>query len=616
MGILWLLDMPARMGVVLITEQYLAVILGVCVLAGFMTRPLPGHWRWLDLVIGLAVMASWFWLAWNVQAWLLTAHVRTPDKWVPALIAIVGTIEATRRHCGLVLALLTLAFLAYGFLGWMAPGILEGAYLRPARYLLYIYNDTNGIPGLVLNVGATQILGFIVFGATLNAVGGSDAMTRLAMAAMGHKRGGPAKVAILASSLFGTLSGSTVANVMSTGVVTIPMMKKSGFPPRYAGAIEAVASNGGQIAPPVMGATAFVIAEFLQVSYTEVVIAALLPAIFYYYLLYRQVDRYAAHHGIEGEPRENLPRMRDALRGSWPLLAPLGVLIWFLFVLGYSPGKAALYSAAAALVLHVVTARRGTPRFTVIGDILTSAGVTLVPILLVCAVAGVIIGTINVTGLGFGLTLALGRIAELGGLMALLVTTAGLAIVLGVGMPTTGVYVIVSVLLAPALVRFGVSEMSAHLFILYFGLLSMLTPPVAIASYAAASIANSDMWATGVTGIKLAIMAYLMPFMFALNPALILDGTWQEIAVSALTILTAGYLLAEVLASPRAFGNGALRLGIGILALGIGAITAFVPPSSMAALVAAAVSVPVALLFMRLSGATTARHAPIPGDHP
>ncbi|GGD47795.1 TRAP transporter permease [Sinisalibacter lacisalsi] len=607
MGILCLLNVPAALGVVLITEQYLAAILGVGVLAGLLARPHAGAWRWGDLALGLAALASWLWLAWSYEDWLLTAHIRTTDKWLPAIIAIAGTVEATRRLAGRALAILTLLFLAYGFLGWMAPGLFQGAYLKPARYLLYIYNDTNGIPGLVLNVGATQILGFIIFGATLNAVGGSEAMTRLALALMGHKRGGPAKVAILASSLFGTLSGSTVANVMSTGIVTIPMMKKSGFPPRYAGAIEAVASNGGQIAPPVMGATAFVIAEFLQVSYASVVIAALLPAVFYYYLLYRQVDRYAAYHGIEGEPRENLPKLGAALLAAWPLIAPIGVLIWFLFFLGYSPGKAALYSSAAALALYFVMSARKGLKLGVIWQILTAAGTTLVPVLLVCAVAGVVIGTINVTGLGFSLTMALGRIAELGGLMALLVATAALAVLLGVGMPTTGVYVIVSVLLAPALIRFGVTEMSAHMFIFYFGLLSMLTPPVAIASYAAASIAKSDMWETGLVGVKLAIMAYLLPFVFALNPALLMDGTWTEIAVSAATILTAGYLLAEVLASPRAFGGGVRRLGAGAAALAVGAITAIVPPASPIAIAIAVAGYPAAVLLMRLSGAPTPR---------
>lgn len=610
LGLLWLLDVPRRLGFVLLTEQYLAVILGVTVFVAIVLRPLPGLLRWPDLALGVLACASWVWLAWNYEAWLLTATSRGPEKWVPALIAVAATIEVTRRHCGNVLAVLALGFTAYGFWGWMASGLFEGAYLRPARYLLYLYNDTNGIPGLVLNVGATQILGFIIFGAVLNAVGGSQALTGLALATMGHRRGGPAKVAILSSSLFGTLSGSTVANVMSTGTVTIPMMKKAGFPARHAGAIEAVASNGGQIAPPVMGATAFVIAEFLQVAYVDVIMAALLPAAFYYYLLYRQVDRYAAANGIAGEPRENLPKLRNALLGAWPLLAPLGVLVWFLFVLGYSPGKAALYSAGAAVALYLVTAPRGASRLALLGQALVNSGSMLVPVLLVCAVAGIIVGTINVTGLGFALTLALGRIAELGGLPALLLMTALLSIILGVGMPTTGVYVIVSVLLAPALVRFGVTEMSAHLFIFYFGLLSMLTPPVAIASYAAASVAGADMWSTGVTGIKLALMAYLLPFVFAVNPALLMDGSWVEISVSCLTILVAGHLLAETLANKRAYGGGWPRRAVAMLALSIGGLTTVFPPDSFIVLTLALVAVPVAWTLSRLAGAPLpARHA-------
>jgi TRAP transporter 4TM/12TM fusion protein len=493
--------------------------------------------------------------------------------------------------------------MAYGFLGHLAPGIFEAARTSPARFLLYLYTDTNGMPGLVMRVGATQLLGFIVFGAVLNAVGGSRVLTNLAMAAMGHRRGGPAKVAIIASSLFGTLSGSTVANVLSTGVVTIPMMKRSGFPARYAAAIEAVASNGGQIAPPVMGATAFVIAEFLQVPYSEVVLAAMLPAFFYYYLLYRQVDRYAAAKGLTGTPRQDLPPMGTALRTSWPLLAPLGVLMWFMFGLGYAPGRSALYAAAAAYALHVFIAPRAAPRLALIPQILVRSGQTLIPVLLVCGIAGIIIGTLNLTGLGFALTLALGHVASLGGVFALLVATAALAILLGTGMPTTGVYVVVGVLLAPALVRVGIEPMAAHLFIFYFGLLSMLTPPVAVASYTAASLAGSDMWQTGITGIRLAITAYLLPFVFVFNPALVWHGTWAEIAVSCLTVAVAGYLLAEVLATRRAFGGGRMRLLATLAAVSIGGSTAVFHPTSVPALVIALASLPVAYLFSRLPGA-------------
>lgn len=596
-GILWMLDAGAWFGQVYLTEQYLGVVIGLTVLAGLLMQPLPGALRFADLALGIAACAAWFWLAWNYEQWLLEVTSRGPEKWVPAVIALAGTLEATRRHCGLVLAILGIAFMAYGFFGWMAPGIFEAAYLSPVRYVLYLYNDSNGVPGLVLNVAATQILGFIVFGAVLNAVGGSTALTQLALSTMGHRRGGPAKVAILASSLFGTLSGSTVANVMSTGVVTIPMMKKAGFPSRYAAAIEAVASNGGQIAPPVMGATAFVIAEFLQVAYTDVVLAALLPAVFYYYLLYRQVDRYAAAHGLAGEPREHLPPVGRSLIDSWPLLAPIGVLIWFLFYLGYSPGKAALYSAGAAYLLHVIRAPRDF--LHVIPRVLVSSGSTLIPILLVGAVAGIVIGTINISGLGFALTLALGHIAELGGVIALLATTAIIAIILGVGMPTTGVYVIVATLLAPALARQGIEQMSAHLFIFYFGLLSMLTPPVAVASYAAASIANSDMWKTGTAGVRLGAVAYLLPFVFALNPALLMDGTWLEVGISCLTVAVSGFLLAEVLANRHAYGGVAMRAVAAAISLAVGASTAIVDPGSSVAIAIALVSIPVAWALTR-----------------
>ncbi|WP_425053538.1 TRAP transporter permease [Psychromarinibacter sp. S121] len=609
LGIAWTFNLPEVFGQVYITEQYLAVILGLTILAALLLKPQPPVPVALDVALGLAAMAGWWWLSLNYQDWLLDPINRGPEKWVPAVLGILGLLEATRRHCGLVLTLLGAGFMLYGFIGHLAPGIFEAAYLTPPRYLLYVYNDSNGVPGLVLGVGATQILGFIVFGAVLTAVGGSAAMTDLAMAAMGHRRGGPAKVAILASSLFGTLSGSTVANVMSTGVVTIPMMKKSGWPARHAAAIEAVASNGGQIAPPVMGATAFIIAEFLQISYAEVVVAALLPAAFYYVLLYRQVDSYAAANGLVGEPRESLPKIGAALKGSAPLILPLGVLMYFLFWLGYAPGKSALYASLGALALYLLTGRKALSGARQLPAILVQAGETLVPILLVCAVAGIIIGTINVTGLGFALTLALGKIAELGGSLPLLATTAVIAIVLGVGMPTSGVYVVVAVLLAPALVRHGVDITSAHLFILYFGLLSMLTPPVAIASYAAASIAKSDMWQTGVTGVRLAFVAYILPFVFAFNPALLMDGTWLEIAVSCVTVYAGGHVLAEVLARKTAFGGGAGRLLAAAGGLVLFCATAFVPPSHPVAMVAAAAGIALLVLFAWL-----ARRAPASPD--
>ena len=261
-GILWLLNVPRHLGMVIITEQYLALMIGLATMIGLMVQPSstdnnPQSTKTnigltaFNGLFGILCLLSWLWLAFNYEAWLLDSINRSAIKWIPAVIAIAGILEATRRHCGKVLTILAAIFITYGIYGYLAPGLFSAVETTPARYILYLYNDTNGILGLVLRVGAIQIVGFIIFGAVLNAVGGSRILTDLAMSTMGHRRGGPAKVAILASSLFGTLSGSTVANVMSTGVVTIPLMKRSGFPARYAAAIEAVASNGGQIAPPL-----------------------------------------------------------------------------------------------------------------------------------------------------------------------------------------------------------------------------------------------------------------------------------------------------------------------------------------------------------------------------
>jgi TRAP transporter 4TM/12TM fusion protein len=609
-GILWLLDVPSQLGLIVITEQFLALMIGLATLAGLVVAPLRGRLHAIDWILGLACLASWCWLAYNYEVWLLDPVNRDPEKWVPAVVALVGLLEAARRHCGAVLAGMTVGFIAYGFFGSHVPGIFSAVAVSPARYILYLYTDTNGIPGLVLKVGATQVLGFIVFGAVLNAVGGSRVLTDLAMATMGHRRGGPAKVAILASSLFGTLSGSTVANVMSTGVVTIPMMKRAGFPARYAAAIEAVASNGGQIAPPVMGATAFVIAEFLQVSYAQVALAAVLPAAAYYLMLYLQVDRFSAAHGLVGVDRAGLPPIGPALAKAWPLLLPLGILMYFLFGLGYAPGKAALYAAGASYALYMVTAPRGAPRLAMLPEIGRTSAATLIPVLLVCAIAGIIIGTINITGLGFALTLALGKIAQAGGVLVMLLMTALIAIVLGVGMPTTGVYVVVSVLLAPALIKAGINDMAAHMFIFYFGLLSMLTPPVAIASYTAATLAESDMWRTGVTGVKLAIVAYLVPFIFAFNTALLLDGTGLEIAVSCVSVTVAGTLLAEVLAWRGAYGGGWRRVLMGAVAAFVGTSSAVFGPSSIWAIVITVLGLAVVLAARRF--APRAEAVPIP----
>ncbi|MEX0871604.1 MAG: TRAP transporter fused permease subunit [Aquisalimonadaceae bacterium] len=603
-GCFWILDIPRMVGVVLITEQYLAIVAALITAAAFLVYRGEGR---LPLLLGATLAAlsagSWLWMSYQYPVWLLDAATRGPDKWMPGLIALVLLLEALRRATGLAIAILIGTIGLYGFLGHYLPGLLEASYTSPSRMIMYLYADSNGVPGLVLGVGSTVVLAFILFGSALRHAGGTTVFTDLALAAMGRQRGGAAKVAIVGSSVFGTLSGSTVGNVMSTGMVTIPLMKRFGFPKHYAAAVEAVASNGGQLAPPVMGATAFLIAEFMQISYTSVVLAALLPALVYYVVLFIQVDVYAKARGLEGLPADELPRAGEALKRGWIFLLPLFLLIYLLFFLGYSPGRAALYCAASTLALHLVATRRlHGPTFY--WNLLVDTGHSVLPVLLICAAAGIVVGVINISGLGFTLTLLLAHVGEVAGILPLLLVTALLSIVLGMGMPTAGVYVLLSVLLAPALIRLGIPDMGAHLFIFYFGLLSMLTPPVAIASYAAGSIAGSPMWQTGMTALRLGAVAYLLPFIFAMNPALLMQGSLVEIGITLFTVIVSGYLLARGFVAQETRGGRALLSQALWLISGValGFSTVVLGAGSWSAAALALISLAVGLHGQRLFG--------------
>jgi TRAP transporter 4TM/12TM fusion protein len=462
--------------------------------------------------------------------------------------------EATRKHCGLAMTALVWLFLAYGLWGHHLPGLFEATYAPPARLVLYLYNDTNGIPGLVLGTGATLVLGFMIMGKVMEKGGATDFFNNAALAAMGARRGGAGKVAVVGSSIFGTINGTTVGNIMGTGIITIPLMKRGGFRPHYAGAIEASASNGGQIVPPVMGTTAFLIAEFLQVPYAEVALAGIIPALVYYIGLFVQIDRYAARHGLTGIPRDRLPRFAAVLAAGWVFVLPLALLIYLLFWLGYNPGKSALIVAAVLLVLNAFAQRR-PPRYAELRDMIVGAGNDLAPLLVICAAAGIIIGVLNISGLGLQLVGILTDLAKAYGLLVMLVAAAIIAIVLGMGMPTAAVYIVMSVVLAPALVKMGIVPMAAHFFLFYFGLLSMLTPPVAIASFVAAGLAGADMWKTSLTALRFCASAYLLPFLFVYNPAILLHGSAVEIGIAAATAIVSGWVLAYAVE-----GNGHGRM--------------------------------------------------------
>ena len=600
LGMLWILDIPVRLNIGVVTASYISLMLAVSIAAGFLLKPsFKGSTSvLLDIGIGLLALISWGWVAVNYIDWLTDLANRGIEKWVPGIIAIILLIEALRRFCGAAITILTVVFIAYGFFGHNLGGIFEGAAVSPTRLILYFYADSGGIPGLILSIVCSVVFGFLLMGELMKTSGGGQFLTDISLSLMGHYRGGPAKVSIVASSIFGSISGSTVGNVMSTGVVTIPLMKKTGLPGYFAAAVEAIASNGGQLAPPVMGATAFLIAEFLDIPYLEVVGAAALPAIIYYVILFAQVDLMAKDNNLRGLKKSETPVFSKLIKQKGLHLIPIVSLIFLMFVIGLQPAKSALMSGFLAILAGLIL-RTVKPSLSLIMEFLGNVSKTLIPIILIGGAAGIIVGVLNITGLGFNLPLGLTEIGAQYGLLVMLILTGIIAIILGMGMPTAAVYIVLSVVLAPAVIEMGVPVLAAHLFIFYFGLLSMITPPVAVASFVAAGIAEASLWRTSFTAIKLGIAAYFLPFLFVYNDSLLLRGTWVEILLIFLTCLVSGLMIASALReinfrSP----NGILRMLCCVcLSLMVGSATLWLERDSMNVLIVLAIS---SLLFTAL----------------
>lgn len=596
-GILWIFSVTDYFGVALTFQQVTATMLGVATAAALINYPYGRRAGALELALAILAFASWFWMAYSFEDWIVGMADRTPDKWAPGIVAVVLMMEGMRKSCGRPITILVWLMIIYAFLGDHLPGVLEAEVFPPSKTVLYLYADNNGIPGIVLKIVTSLVLSFIILGKLMEVSGATRFFTDLAMGWMGHRRGGPAKVAVVASSAFGTISGSTVGNIMSTGIVTIPLMKRTGFEPRYAAAIEAVASNGGQIAPPVMGATAFIIAEFLEIAYIDVVIAAAAPAALYYLVLFLQVDGIASRFGLLGLPRDELPRVGAVLMSGWVFIVPLGVLIYYLFGLGYRPELSAMYAVATLFVLMIARNRR-LPRRSEWSDFIFGSGENLLPLIMIAGGAGVVIGVLNSTGLAFQLALILAHVGAEAGLLVMLLLTAFVCIILGMGMPTAAVYIVVSIVLAPALVKMGVVPIAAHMFLFYFGLLSMLTPPVAVASYVAAGLAGSNMWSTGLIGVQLAAAAYLLPFLWVFNPALLFEGSWQAVTYVLVTAVAACWLMSNAIAVSGRRGAGGIPLAAALFigSLGVGTATLWIGAESPLSLVPAALTV--AVLFV------------------
>ena len=468
--------------------------------------------------------------------------VLSPERWILGGLAVLLILEATRRVAGWALVWVGLACIFYAKFADFFPGLLAAKGATWLRIASYLYLDSNALLGVPLTVAASVVVAFILFGQALYAVGGDKFITDLALIIMGRYRGGPAKVSVVSSALFGTVSGSAVANVAVDGAITIPLMKRTGYPAHVAAAIEAVASNGGQITPPVMGAAAFLMAEFLNIPYGQIALAAAIPAALYYLALFTQVDLEAAKYGLAGLPADQIPKFRGVMRLGWVFVFPLGFLIYALMFESWEAGKAGI--ATVILTFLVGTLQKDTrPTIKKIFQCIEDTGRTLLDIVVITALAGLVIGALQLSGLTFKLSLILVSLSG-GNVLALLALTAVVCILLGMSLPTAVVYITLAVLVGPALAQLGIDPLAGHLFLFYFGMLSLITPPDCLATYTAAAIAHSDFWKTGWTGMRLGIAAYVVPFVFALHPALILKGTLGEILLAITASSIGTFLLA------------------------------------------------------------------------
>jgi TRAP transporter 4TM/12TM fusion protein len=548
----WAADIYRTFGLLLINEQFNAFMLAVSLALVYLTvrrrQGEQGRAPWYELVAAAVGAAAALYVAYDYRALSDAIAFRPMHGVIVGGILLALVLEGLRRVSGNVLTVILLFFIAYGLFGHLLPGDLQGRRVSPDGLLLYLSLDVNGVFGSVFGVACTIVVAFLFFGALLGRSGGANFFTDLAIAALGNFRGGAAKIAVVASSLFGTISGNAVANVVATGVVTIPMMKQSGYKPHHAGAIEAVASTGGQLMPPVMGAAAFIMAELLATSYAEIVIAATIPAILYYAALFIQTDLEAAKSNIAPIPRSEIMPLRKVLTEGWYFIVPFAVLIGGLFWMNLTPETAALYASLALIVCGLFgNYRNKRMGWRDLYESLVEPGRSSLDILMIAAAAGFIIGVLNVSGLNFALTIALVHLGA-GNTALLLVLAAGIAIILGMGMPTVGVYVLLAALVAPALTEVGVPAMAAHLFVLYFGMMSMTTPPVAVAAFAAASIAQSDPVRTGFAGVKFGWSAYIVPFLFVSSPTLLMQGTTINVVLAFITAIMGVYLVSVAVA--------------------------------------------------------------------
>lgn len=508
---------------------------------------------WYDVALAFASSGSFLYMAINYKQLVSQAGHYTQIDTIIAIIAIVLLMEACRRVVGLPILVVVSCFIAYAYFGGYIPGYFGHRGFTISRIANHLYYTTEGVIGTPLAVCSTFIFLFILFGAFLERTGIGQFFIDIANSIAGKATGGPAKVAVIASALQGTITGSSVANTVSSGSFTIPMMKKMGYRPEFAAAVEAAASTGGQIMPPIMGAAAFLMSEMTGIPYSNIIIAAIIPAFLYFTGIMIMVHLEAQRYGLKGLPAEEIPNFFKLMLGYWYLLIPLVVLVTMMMT-GYTPARAALVAIILSVVVSAFRKETRMNLTTFLGALEAGAR-NIIGVGIACAVAGMIVGTVTLTGIG--LKLANGLLSMSGGnvLLALFFTMIA-SIVLGMGVPTTANYVIMATITAPIVLQLGIDLLPAHMFVFYFGIVADITPPVALAAYAGSAIARSNPLKTGVQATKLAIAAFIIPYIFATNPSLLLLGsTPVDVILVTLTALmgmtgvaaaTEGFLLTKM----------------------------------------------------------------------
>lgn len=579
-------DVFRMVGISLYTEQYLAGLTALAMPLLFLYVPASGARGgrdgavpWYDVVLAALSFVLMIYVAIRFPTLSELVSARPLDGLIVAAIVIVLVLEGLRRTTGTGLFYTTLFFFGLALVAGMLPGEFAAKSIPLPRLTYYSVWDSTAVLGVTLKIVSGVVVIFVLFGQVLFKSGGAAFFTDIAMALMGKYRGGPAKIAIVGSSLFGTISGNVVSNIITVGVVTIPLMKRVGFKPHLAAAIEANASTGGQIMPPVMGITAFVMAEFLQVPYSDVALAATIPAILYYIALFIQVDLEAARTNIQPMDPSEIPRIGKVLREGWYFPIPFIVLVYMLFWGGEEADGAGLITVAVSLVLAMLIPFQGKRvGLREIYEMLRDTGLAVIDLFMIGAASGIMIGALNYSGTGFTLSLVLIHLAG-GSLFLLLVLSAIVNIILGAGLPTVGCYILLATLVAPTLVQMGIDPMAAHMFILYYGCLSLISPPVAVAAFVAANLAGADPNKTGWMAMLFGWTIFVVPFLFVFSGTLLMRGSPILIGIDFVTAVAGIWLIS---AAAMGYSVRHLRLldravymaaGIGLL-LPVGAFTA------------------------------------------